>query len=150
MINVVIVDDHALVRLGMKRLLEDVRDISVIGEAESGEAAINLVKETKPDVVLMDLKMPGIGGLDATRRLIRVNPKLKIIVVTVCSEGPFPDRLVRAGAAGSTVRTTRPVSASFRPPGRLTVRRRTGPVPGIQGERTNMPRRETSPVTPVP
>ena len=60
MINVVIVDDHALVRLGMKRLLEDVRDISVIGEAESGEAAINLVKETKPDVVLMDLKMPGI------------------------------------------------------------------------------------------
>jgi two-component system, NarL family, invasion response regulator UvrY len=53
MINVVIVDDHALVRLGMKRLLEDVRDINVIGEAESGEAAINLVKETKPDVVLM-------------------------------------------------------------------------------------------------
>ncbi len=106
MINVVIVDDHALVRLGMKRLLEDVRDIKVVGEAESGEAAINLVKETKPDVVLMDLKMPGIGGLDATRRLIRVNPKLKIIVVTVFSEGPFPDRLVRAGAAGYITKNT--------------------------------------------
>jgi two-component system, NarL family, invasion response regulator UvrY len=106
MISVVIVDDHALVRLGMRRLLEDVRDIKVIGEAESGEEAINLVKEAKPDVVLMDLKMPGIGGLDATRRLMRVNPKLKIIVVTVCREGPFPDRLVRAGAAGYITKGT--------------------------------------------
>ena len=106
MINVVIVDDHALVRLGMKRLLEGVRDIKVIGEAENGEDAITLVKESKPDVVLMDLKMPGIGGLDATRRLIRFNPKLKIIVVTVCREGPFPDRLVRAGAAGYITKDT--------------------------------------------
>lgn len=106
MINVVIVDDHALVRLGMKRLLEDVSDIKVIGEADSGETAINVVKETKPDVVLMDLKMPGIGGLDATRRLIRVNPKLKIIVVTVCREGPYPDRLVRAGASGYITKDT--------------------------------------------
>lgn len=106
MIKVVIVDDHALVRLGMKRLLEDVRDIAVVGEAERGEAAINLVKVTKPDVVLMDIKMPGIGGLDATRRLMRVNPKLKIIVVTVLSEGPFPDRLVRAGAAGYVTKNT--------------------------------------------
>ena len=100
MINVVIVDDHALMRLGMKRLLEDVRDIKVIGEAESGETAIDLVKATKPDVVLMDLKMPGISGLDATRRLIRINPKLKIIVVTVCIEEPYPEQLVRAGALG--------------------------------------------------
>jgi len=106
MINVVIVDDHALVRLGMKRLLEDVRDIKVVGEAENGEQAINLVKATKPDVVLMDLKMPGIGGLDATRRLMRVNPKLKIIVVTVCREGPFPDRLVRVGAVGYVTKDT--------------------------------------------
>lgn len=100
MINIVIVDDHALMRTGMRRLLEDVRDIKVIGEAESGEKAIDLVKATKPDVVLMDLKMPGISGLDATRRLIRINPKLKIIVVTVCIEEPYPEQLVRAGALG--------------------------------------------------
>lgn len=106
MINVVIVDDHALVRLGMKRLLEDVRDITVIGEAESGETAIDLVKTTKPDVVLMDLKMPGISGLDATRRLMRINPKLKIIVVTVCIEEPYPEQLVRAGALGYITKGT--------------------------------------------
>jgi two-component system, NarL family, invasion response regulator UvrY len=106
MINVVIVDDHTLVRAGMKRLLEDVPDIKVVGEADSGETAISVVKEKKPDVVLMDLKMPGIGGLDATRRLIRINPKLKIIVVTVCRAGPFPDRLVRAGAAGYITKDT--------------------------------------------
>lgn len=100
MINVLIVDDHELMRSGMKRLLEDVRDIKVIGEAESGEKAIDLVKLTKPDVVLMDVKMPGISGLDATRRLIRTNPKLKIIVVTVCVEEPYPEQLVRAGALG--------------------------------------------------
>jgi CheY-like chemotaxis protein len=76
MINVVIVDDHALVRLGMKRLLEDVRDINVIGEAESGEAAINLVKETKPDVVLMDLKMPVMNGFEATAAIRAADSKV--------------------------------------------------------------------------
>lgn len=106
MINVVIVDDHALVRLGMKRLLEEVRDIKVIGEAESGEEAIDLVKETKPDVVLMDVKMPGIGGLVATRQLRLVNSDLKIIVVTVCREGSFPDCLICAGAAGYITKDT--------------------------------------------
>lgn len=108
MISVVIVDDHALARLGMKRLLEgeDAKDIKVVGEAESGEAAITLVKETKPDIVLMDIKMPGMGGLDATRRLVRVNPKIKIIVVTVFGDAPFPVRLVRAGASGYITKDT--------------------------------------------
>ena len=106
MINVFIVDDHALVRLGMRRLLEGIADIQVVGEAESGEEAITLVKQIKPDIVLMDLNMPGIGGLDATRRLVRTNPKIKIIVVTVCREGPFPDRLVRAGAVGYLTKDT--------------------------------------------
>lgn len=108
MISVVIVDDHALARLGMKRLLEgeDAKDIKVVGEAESGEAAITLVKDTKPDIVLMDIKMPGMGGLDATRRLVRVNPKIKIIVVTVFGDAPFPVRLVRAGASGYITKDT--------------------------------------------
>ncbi|WP_010597001.1 UvrY/SirA/GacA family response regulator transcription factor [Rickettsiella massiliensis] len=108
MISVVIVDDHVLARLGMKRLLEgeDAKDIKVVGEAESGEAAITLVKDTKPDIVLMDIKMPGMGGLDATRRLVRVNPKIKIIVVTVFGDAPFPVRLVRAGASGYITKDT--------------------------------------------
>lgn len=111
MINVVLVDDHELVRTGMKRLLEDAPDIKVIGEAGDGEEAIKLIERTKPDVVLMDLNMPGINGsglngLDVTRKLIRSNSKLKIIVVTVCREGPFPERLVRAGASGYVTKNT--------------------------------------------
>ncbi|MDQ8039577.1 MAG: UvrY/SirA/GacA family response regulator transcription factor [Rickettsiella sp.] len=111
MINVVLVDDHELVRTGMKRLLGDAPDIKVIGEAGDGEEAIKLIERTKPDVVLMDLNMPGINGsglngLDVTRKLIRSNPKLKIIVVTVCKEGPFPERLVRAGASGYVTKNT--------------------------------------------
>lgn len=100
MINVLIVDDHDLVRLGIQKLLSTVSDIKVVGEAESGEIAVRLVRELKPDVVLMDLKMPGIGGLEATHKLLRVNPGIKVIVVTSCDEEPFPYRLVRAGAAG--------------------------------------------------
>lgn len=100
MISIVIVDDHDLVRLGIKKLLASANDIKVIGEAENGEDAVRLVRELKPDVVLMDLKMPGIGGLEATHKLMRVNPAIKVLVVTACDEEPFPYRLVRAGAAG--------------------------------------------------
>jgi two-component system invasion response regulator UvrY len=100
MINVLIVDDHDIVRLGIKKLLYTVSDIKVVGEAESGEMAVRLVRDLKPEVVLMDLKMPGIGGLEATHKLLRVNPQIKVIVVTSCDEEPFPYRLVRAGAAG--------------------------------------------------
>lgn len=100
MINVLIVDDHELVRVGIKKLLAGASDIKIIGEAESGEVAVRMVRELKPDVVLMDLKMPGIGGLEATHKLMRVNPNIKVLVVTSCDEEPFPYRLVRAGAAG--------------------------------------------------
>jgi two-component system invasion response regulator UvrY len=88
------------VRLGIKKLLSTVSDIKVVGEAESGEQAVSLVRDLKPDIVLMDLKMPGIGGLEATHKLLRVNNSIKVIVVTSCDEEPFPYRLVRAGAAG--------------------------------------------------
>ena len=68
MIRVLIVDDHQLVRMGTSRLLADVGDVEVVGQAGSGEEAIELVRHLKPDVVLMDVQMPGIGGLEATRR----------------------------------------------------------------------------------
>ncbi len=100
MITVVLVDDHDLVRMGIRRLLEDVADIRIIGEAASGEEAINLVRKLSPNVVLMDVKMPGIGGLEATRRIHASQPGVSLIAVTACGEDPFPSRLMKAGAAG--------------------------------------------------
>lgn len=100
MIKVLIVDDHDLIRTGVKRLLADDQNIKVVGEANSGEAAITMARKTLPNVVLMDVRMPGIGGLEATRKLLRIDPDMKILVLTSCDEDPFPSRLLQAGAAG--------------------------------------------------
>ena len=100
MIRVLLVDDHELVRAGIKRLLDDAQGMEVIGEAASGESAIDLVRADTPDVILMDVNMPGIGGLEATRRLMPIDPELKVIVVTVHAGEPFPTRLLEAGASG--------------------------------------------------
>lgn len=95
-----LVDDHDLVRTGIKRLLQDHPDIKIVGEATSGEQALELVTENDPDVVLMDINMPGIGGLEATRKLLQRKPKLKIIVVTMHEDELFAQRLLKAGAMG--------------------------------------------------
>ena len=100
MINVLVVDDHDLVRTGIRRMLADVSGVSVVGEAGSGEEALLRVRELKPDLVLMDVKMPGIGGLEATRKINRSHPDIKVIAVTACDEEPFPSRLLQAGASG--------------------------------------------------
>lgn len=100
MIRVLLVDDHKLVRTGIRLILEDTLDLRVAGEAESGEAALALAGELKPDVVLMDVSMPGIGGLEATRRLLARDTKIKVIVVSVHAAEPYPLRLMEAGAHG--------------------------------------------------
>lgn len=100
MIRVLVVDDHDLVRTGISRMLADISGLQVVGQAESGEIALKKSRELKPDVVLMDVKMPGIGGLEATRKLLRSHPDIKVIAVTICEEDPFPTRLLQAGAAG--------------------------------------------------
>ncbi|MCP9337602.1 response regulator transcription factor GacA [Stutzerimonas xanthomarina] len=100
MIRGLVVDDHDLVRTGISRMLADIDGLQVVGQAESGEVAIKKSRELKPDVVLMDVKMPGIGGLEATRKLVRSYPDIKVIAVTICEEDPFPTRLLQAGAAG--------------------------------------------------
>ncbi|MGE3317785.1 MAG: UvrY/SirA/GacA family response regulator transcription factor [Candidatus Berkiella sp.] len=100
MITVLIVDDHELVRAGIRSLLSTVNGLKVIGEAATGEEAVKLAREKHPHVVLMDVRMPGIGGLEATRKLLRTDPDLKIIALTVCGEEPFPSKLLQAGAAG--------------------------------------------------
>ena len=99
-IKVLVADDHDLVRTGISRMLEDVDGVEVVGEATNGEEAIKKAKELSPDVVLMDVKMPGIGGLEATKKLLRQNPEIKVVAVTACDDDPFPSRLLKAGAAG--------------------------------------------------
>jgi two-component system invasion response regulator UvrY len=100
LINIVLVDDHKLVRTGIRRLLEDVSGIKVVGEASNGEEAIQLIRQLKPAVVLMDIKMPGISGLETTRKLLRLDSDLKIIIITAYENDIFPVRLMQAGAAG--------------------------------------------------
>lgn len=100
MINVLVVDDHDLIRNGISRLLADDEKITVVGEACSGEEGVAKARELRPDVVLMDANMPGIGGLEATRRLLRYDPDVKIIAVTVHGDEPYPTRFMQAGAAG--------------------------------------------------
>lgn len=100
MIDVMLVDDHELVRMGIRRLLEDVGDITIVAEACSGEEAITQARKLKPDVVLMDVSMPGIGGLEATRKLVQTSFKPKVIAVTMHRDEVFPTRLLDAGAMG--------------------------------------------------
>ena len=100
MINVMLVDDHGLVRNGIKRILDDVDGIAVVAEAENGEQAIRQVRMQRPDVILMDISMPGIGGLEATRKIAQSLPGIKIIAVTIHDDDPFPARLLEAGAVG--------------------------------------------------
>ncbi len=95
-----VVDDHELVRSGISRLLTDAKGIEVVGEAASGEEAVQFAKEHSPDIILMDIRMPGIGGLEATRKITRHNPDVQVIAVTACDDNPYATRLLQAGAAG--------------------------------------------------
>ncbi len=100
MIKVFLVDDHELVRTGIRRILEDVRGIKVVGEAHSGEDAVKWCRTEQADIVLMDMNMPGIGGLEATKKILRFNPDMKVIVLTIYTENPFPTKVMQAGASG--------------------------------------------------
>ncbi len=100
MINVLLVDDHELVRTGIKRILDDVRGFKVIGEAKTGEEAVQFCRQHAPNIVLMDMNMPGMGGLEATKKICRYCPDVKIIVLTVNCEDPFPSKVMQIGAHG--------------------------------------------------
>lgn len=98
MISVLVVDDHELVRSGISRMLADDPDINVVGQVASGEEAIDAVRNKRPDIVLMDIRMPGIGGLEATRKILRLDDSIRVIVVTACADDPYPTRVMQAGA----------------------------------------------------
>lgn len=100
MINVVIVDDHDLIRAGIRYMLSDVPGIKVVGEADNGEDGLKLARELSPDVVLMDIRMPGVGGLEATRKILHYSPDTKVLVITACADDMHPTRLLQIGAFG--------------------------------------------------
>jgi two-component system, NarL family, invasion response regulator UvrY len=100
MIRVFLLDDHGLMRAGYRMILEPQVDMEVVGEASCGEDALPLIRKLKPDVVVCDLHMPGVSGLDITERLVKGQVGPKVIIVSVQVDGPMPQRLLDAGAAG--------------------------------------------------
>lgn len=99
-IRVFLIDDHALVRTGMRMILAQETDFEVVGEAESGEEALPVIRKLKPDVVLCDLHLPGYSGLEVTERIVRGDQETRVIIVSVLEDGPLPKRLLEAGASG--------------------------------------------------
>lgn len=99
-IRVFLIDDHALVRTGMRLILKHEVDIQIVGEADNGEEALQRIRQLKPDVVLCDLHLPGISGLEITERLSKAGAECKVIIVSVLEDGPLPRRLLDAGARG--------------------------------------------------
>ena len=98
--TVMLVDDHSVVRMGFKLLLEGVPDIRVVAEADSGEDAIRRFDQARPDVVVMDISMPGIGGLEAIRRILARNAGARILVLSAHEDAMHARRVLEAGAAG--------------------------------------------------
>ncbi len=100
MIKVLLVDDHELVRTGIEALLNAPDDISVLGVANCGESALEMLAKITPDVILMDVNMPGIGGVEACRRVLQKYPGTKVIALSVHNDGPIPQQLLKLGALG--------------------------------------------------
>jgi DNA-binding NarL/FixJ family response regulator len=107
-ITILIVDDHAVVRQGVRTLLDMHPDLQVIGEAESAESAIPLVEELVPDVVLLDLVLPGMKGVEATRQIKRISPRTQIVVLTSYVEDEHLFPALRAGALSYLLKDIRP------------------------------------------
>ena len=99
-INVLIVDDEAIIRTGLRKILNDQPLISVMGEASSGEEAEAMVNHQTPDVVLMDISMPGQGGIETTRSLIENHPNIKVLALSVHCDEHYPSQILKAGAQG--------------------------------------------------
>jgi DNA-binding NarL/FixJ family response regulator len=99
-ISVVVVDDQALVRAGLVSILGTAGDIEVVGEADDGALALQLAAELTPDVVVMDLRMPGLDGIEATRRLVRTHPDMGVVVLTMFEDDDSVFAAMRAGARG--------------------------------------------------
>ena len=98
--RVVVADDHSLFRYGLKAMLANAEGFDVVGEATTGEEAVKKVTELEPDIVLMDIQMPGINGIEATRRILETNPRVGVVVVTMFEDDDSVFAAMRAGARG--------------------------------------------------
>lgn len=107
-INVMLVDDHAVVRMGFKLLLEAAPDVKVVAEAESGEQGVRLYAEVHPDVVVMDITMPGIGGMEAIERIMAKDSTARILVLSAHEDSVHPKRVLNAGALGYLTKRSAP------------------------------------------
>jgi len=103
-IRIIIADDHGVIRAGLRALLNTENDMQVVAEAADGRDALRLAEQCKPDIVLMDLSMPGIGGIDATRRLKETLPAIRVFILTVHEDEGLLREAIRAGAAGYVVK----------------------------------------------
>jgi DNA-binding NarL/FixJ family response regulator len=107
-VSVVLVDDHAVVREGYRRLLERTGDITVIAEASTGEEAYRVVSETQPDVTVMDINLPGIGGIEVVRRIVSRLPEARILMFSMHEDTVFSSRALQAGARGYVTKSAAP------------------------------------------
>ena len=99
-ITVLLVDDHSLVRRGFRRILEDESDLEVVGEAGNGEEAIKLARELRPRVIVMDCALPGVNGLQATRRILEDSPEIAVLMLSMHPENTWVRQAIEAGAKG--------------------------------------------------
>ena len=152
-IRVLIADDHRLVRAGMSELLRDEAGIEVVGEAGDGEAVLEMAPRLRPDVILMDVQMPRLGGIEATRRLNETQPEARVIAISALEADPVPARILEAGAWGflgkgaepaEVVTAVRRVADGERyVPAALAKRLALAQTPGdAQGQFVNLSRRE--------
>jgi two-component system response regulator NreC len=105
-IKVLVADDHTILRQGIKALLDNQESIEVIGEAKDGREALAIIEETLPDVILMDIAMPGLNGLEATRRIKKKFPRMKVLVLTMYTNEEYIFQILNAGANGYLVKET--------------------------------------------
>ncbi len=105
-IKVLVADDHTILRQGIKSLLANEEEIEVIGEAKNGREALTIIEETLPDVILMDIAMPGLNGLEATRRIKKRFPRMKVLVLTMYTNEEYIFQILNAGANGYLVKET--------------------------------------------